>query len=83
MMKDQLIEMIRGYERAGYDDLKALAGALNEPKVLHQIVKDIGLGTNIRLAQLREQVVGMKNSHVEELHELFGEELPSQGVKPK
>jgi hypothetical protein len=25
----------------------------------------------------------MKNSHVEELHELFGEELPSQGIKPK
>jgi len=35
MMKDQLIEMIRGYERAGFEDLKGLAAALNEPKVLH------------------------------------------------
>jgi hypothetical protein len=35
MMKDQLIEMIRGYERAGYEDLRSLGAALNEPKVLN------------------------------------------------
>ena len=69
--------MSRGYERAGYEDLKGLAAALNEPKVLHQIVKDLSLTSNLRLALLRDQVASMKNSHVEELHELFGEELPS------
>jgi hypothetical protein len=35
------------------------------------------------LAQLRDQVQTMKTSQIEALHELFGEELPSQGVKPK
>jgi hypothetical protein len=37
----------------------------------------------MRLVQLREKVQEMSKNHVEELHELFGEELPSQGVKPK
>ncbi len=77
MMKDQLIEMIRGYERAGFEDLKGLGAALNEPKVLHQICKDLNLPTTLRLSLLRDQVASMMNSHVEELHELFGEELPS------
>jgi hypothetical protein len=28
MMKDQLIEMIRGYERAGFEDFNALKSSL-------------------------------------------------------
>jgi hypothetical protein len=83
MMKDQLIEMIRGYERAGYEDMKQLGSALNEPKVVNQILKDLGLISSLRLTQLRDQVQTMQSSQIEELHELFGEELPSQGIKPK
>ena len=83
MMKDQLIEMIRGYERAGFQDMKQLGSALSEPKFLNQILKDLALISSISLAQLRDQVQTMKTSQIEALHELFGEELPSQGVKPK
>ena len=83
MMKDQLIEMIRGYERAGYEDLTQLESALNEPKVLNQVIQDLSLVSSLRLSQLRDQVQGMSKNHVEQLHELFGEELPSQGIRPK
>jgi hypothetical protein len=56
---------------------------LSEPKFLNQILKDLALISSISLAQLRDQVQTMKTSQIEALHELFGEELPSQGVKPK
>ena len=83
MMKDQLIEMIRGYERAGFEDMMQLGSALKEPKILNQILKDLALISSLSLAHLRDQVQTMQTSQIEELHELFGEELPSQGVKPK
>ena len=63
--------------------MKQLGSALNEPKVLNQILKDLGLISSLRLTQLRDQVQTMQTSQIEELHELFGEELPSQGIKPK
>lgn len=50
---------------------------------MNQILKDLALISSLSLAQLRDQVQNMQTSQIEELHELFGEELPSQGVKPK
>jgi hypothetical protein len=75
--------MIRGFERAGFEDFEQLISSLSEPKVLNSVLQDLGLVSTLRFSTLRDKVQTMSKNHVEQLHELFGEELPSQGIKPK